>query len=214
METVDNIFVLHGLITHMLNAGKKLYCGFIDFTKAFDYVVREIKLIKIGLRGNILNIIKAMYKGIKSKVKYSNRLSNEFYCDLGVRQGECLSPILFSMFLNDIEEQFILKGLDGVDIGIIKPFVLLHADDQESAEGLQKGFDVLADYCNRWKVKVNTNKTKVVIFSKGGILPRNLEFTFEGKDIQIVRIFSYLGIVLTHGAAFTEAQKTLAGQAQ
>ena len=221
MGTVDNIFVLHGLITHMLNAGKKLYCGFIDFTKAFDYVVREnlwTKLIKIGLRGNILNIIKAMYKGIKSKVKYLNRLSNEFYCDLGVRQGECLSPFLFSMFLNDIEEQFILKSLDGVDIGIIKLFVLLYADDMvifsESAEGLQKGFDVLADYCNRWKVKVNTNKTKVVIFRKGGILPRNLKFTFEGKDIQIVKSFSYLGIVLTQGAAFTEAQKTLAGQAQ
>ena len=59
----------------------------------------------------------------------------------------------------------------------------------ESAEGLQKGFDVLADYCNRWKVKVNTNKTKVVIFRKGGILPRNLKLTFEGKDIQIVRSF-------------------------
>ena len=68
MGTEDNIFVLHGLITHMLNTGKKLYCGFIDFTKAFDYVVREslwTKLMKIGLSGNILNIIKAMYKGIK-----------------------------------------------------------------------------------------------------------------------------------------------------
>ena len=41
MGTVDNIFVLHGLITHMLNTGKKLYCTFIDFTKAFDYVVRD-----------------------------------------------------------------------------------------------------------------------------------------------------------------------------
>ena len=111
------------------------------------------KLIKIGLRGNILNIIKEMYKGIKSKVKYSNRFSNEFYCDLGVRQGECLSPFLFSMFLNDIEERFILGDLDEVDIGIIKLFVLLYADDMvifwESAEGLQKGFDVLANYCNR-----------------------------------------------------------------
>ena len=41
MSTVDNIFVLHGLISHILNQGEKLYCAFIDFTKAFDYVVRE-----------------------------------------------------------------------------------------------------------------------------------------------------------------------------
>ena len=56
MGTVDIIFVLHGIISHMLNEGKCLYCAFIDFTKAFDYVVRDnlwMKLIKLGIRGNI-----------------------------------------------------------------------------------------------------------------------------------------------------------------
>ena len=69
MSTVDNIFVLHGLVSHILNQGKKLYCAFIDFTKAFDYVVRDnlwYKLINIGLRGNILSIIKSMYTTVKS----------------------------------------------------------------------------------------------------------------------------------------------------
>jgi len=40
MSTSDSIFVLHGIITHMKNQGKKLYCSFIDFSKAFDYVER------------------------------------------------------------------------------------------------------------------------------------------------------------------------------
>ena len=39
MGTVDNIFVLHGLISHMINNNKKLYCSFIDFSKAFNYIV-------------------------------------------------------------------------------------------------------------------------------------------------------------------------------
>ena len=54
MSTADNIFVLHGLINHMLNSGKKLYIALIDFSKAFDYIVRDIlwyKLIKLGVRG-------------------------------------------------------------------------------------------------------------------------------------------------------------------
>ena len=42
MSLVDNIFVLHGLITHFLNNDKQLFCSFIDFSKAFDYVVRDI----------------------------------------------------------------------------------------------------------------------------------------------------------------------------
>ena len=90
MNTVDNIFVLHGLISHILNQGRKLYCDFIDFTKAFDYVVRDnlwYKLINIGLRGKILNIIKSMYTTVKSRVKLNGRFGNEFYCSLGVRQG-------------------------------------------------------------------------------------------------------------------------------
>ena len=49
MSTINNIFVLHGFITHISNQGKKLYCAFVDFTKAFDYIVRDniwYKLIK------------------------------------------------------------------------------------------------------------------------------------------------------------------------
>ena len=41
MSTADNAFILHGLVSHMLNQGRKIFCAFIDFTKAFDYVVRN-----------------------------------------------------------------------------------------------------------------------------------------------------------------------------
>ena len=56
LGTVDGIYVLHNIITHILNSGKKLYCAFVDFTKAFDYVVRDNlwhTLVKLGLKGRI-----------------------------------------------------------------------------------------------------------------------------------------------------------------
>ena len=92
MGTTDNLFVLHGLVSHMINSNKKLYCAFIDFSKAFDYVVRDnlwMKLVHIGIRGKMLNIIQSMYNNVKSRVKYLNQLSDCFECCLGVRQGEC-----------------------------------------------------------------------------------------------------------------------------
>ena len=90
MSTSDNIFVLHGLITHFLNNNRKLYCSFIDFSKAFDYVVRDIlwfKLIQYRVRGKILEIIMSMYRDVKARVKLNNKLSEEFSSMTGVRQG-------------------------------------------------------------------------------------------------------------------------------
>jgi len=46
MGTVDNI-VLCFNVSHMLNKGKSLYCAFIDFTKAFEYVVKDNLLVKL-----------------------------------------------------------------------------------------------------------------------------------------------------------------------
>ena len=72
------------------------------------------------MRGKILNVIKSMYQNVKSKVKLNNSLSDGFECNLGVRQGECLSPFLFAMYLNDLEEEFINKGSEGIDIDMLK----------------------------------------------------------------------------------------------
>lgn len=95
MGTTDNVFVLHGLVNHVINSGRKLYCAFIKFSKAFHYVSRDClwtTLIKLSVRGNILNIMRSIYQSIKSRVKYLNQLSDSFECLLGVRQGECVSP--------------------------------------------------------------------------------------------------------------------------
>ena len=136
----------------------------------------------------------------------------------GVLQGECLSPILFAMYVNDIEQEFITKGTDGVDIGFLKLFFLLYADDivifSESADGLQKGLNILYEYCQRWKLTVNLIKSKIIIFRKGGRLPQNLSFRYVDTNLEIVNKFTYLGIVFISGDCFSEAQATLSGQAQ
>lgn len=219
MGTTDNIFVLHGLINHVIN-NNPLYCAFIDFSKAFDYVNRDnlwFKLIKLGIRGNILNIMRSMYNSVKSRVKYMNKLSNSFECELGVRQGECLSPFLFSMFLNDIEDMYVTSGLDGIDVDMFKIFLILYADDivlfANTKDELQSSLDMLYNYCNKWKLLVNSSKTKVLVFRKGGRLSANINFYYGESNLEIVNKFVYLGIVFTTTGSFTEAQNTLSGQA-
>ena len=220
MGTVDNIFILNCLITHCLNKNERLYCAFIDFTKAFDFIVRDVlwyKLLKVGVRGKMLDIVKSIYNMVKSRVKHNNLLSESFTCQIGVRQGECLSPFLFSMYLNDLESELATKGVDGINIGMLNLYLLLYADDivlfGKTSEDLQHALSILENYCNRWKLTVNTSKTKIMIFKKGGRLPNDLHFVYNNKDIEIVNKFCYLGVVFTSGGSSFETQKTLSGQA-
>ena len=119
MGTTDNIFVLHSLINHVLNANEQLFCLFVDYSKAFDYLVRPniwYKLYKLGLRGKLFNVIHCIYSSVKTKVKLFGESGEMFESFLGVRQGECLSPFIFSMYLNDLEDELFLNGAKGVKI--------------------------------------------------------------------------------------------------
>ena len=120
--------------------------------------------------------------------------------------------------MNDIEEQFINSGLDGIDTDMLKIFMLLYADDivifANTKEQLQNSLDLLLEYCNRWKLTINISKTKVIVFRNGGVLPQEMKFYYNGEVLEIVSEFKYLGIVFTPGGSFSGAQSTLAGQAQ
>ena len=59
----------------------------------------------------------------------------------------------------------------------------------------------------------NINKTKIMIFREGGTLRRNLNFEYNGENIEIVKNFTYLGVVFTTGRSFSETQEALSGQA-
>ncbi|KAL4222866.1 hypothetical protein ACF0H5_018906 [Mactra antiquata] len=101
MGTIDNIFVLHGLVNHLINDNKQLFCAFVDYSKAFDYPVRQniwYKLHNLGIRGKLFKTIKSMYSHITSQVRLNNNLGEIFESNLGVRQGESLTLPLCHVF--------------------------------------------------------------------------------------------------------------------
>ena len=162
-------------------------------------------------------ILRSVYNHVKSRVKHNGSLGEPFLSHIGVRQGECLSPFLFSMYLNDLEAELATKGLVGIDIGTVNIYVLLYADDiilfGKTPDELQRALTILEEYCNKWKLTVNTSKTKIMIFRKGGRLSNNLNFLYKNSEIEIVKKLCYLGVVFTAGGPSFETQKTLSGQA-
>ena len=109
---------------------------------------------------------------------------------------KCMSSIIYTICTNYIEDEFIQKGLHGIDVNMFKVFLILYADDivvfANSSSEFQKSLDLLFDYCQRWKLVIDTSKTKIMIFRKGGRLPQGFTFYYNNILIEIVNNFSYL----------------------
>ncbi|XP_021348592.1 uncharacterized protein LOC110447309 isoform X2 [Mizuhopecten yessoensis] len=123
---------------------------------------------------------------------------------------------MFSMYVNDFENDFIANGVKPYDFGELSLFLLMYADDlvllAESANELQNMLNSLSIYANSWKLTVNTAKTKIVVFRNGGRLRNNEEWFFDRKKIEVVEQFTYLGIDFKWNNKFNIVQKQLSGQ--
>ena len=99
-----------------------------------------------------------------------------FASDCRVRQGENLSPVLFALYLNDLESYLLHKKLSGITLDIpdgdvelyLKLFSLFYADDTvikaDNPTDLQNCLHAFSEYCQQWKLTINIGKTKVLIF--------------------------------------------------
>lgn len=105
-STADHIYSLSVLTDFYSSVkGRKLYATFVDYKKDFDTVNRAnlwSKLIANGISGKLFDIIKDMYSKVKCRVKIAGSVSEPLYSNIGVMQGENLSPLLFAIFINDM----------------------------------------------------------------------------------------------------------------
>lgn len=172
-------------------------------------------------------IFKKHVQRYQVKRKLNDETSLFFFCNLGVRQGENLSPFLFSMYIYDIEKFMNERSVNGLNsittdleeelLFYRKLFILFYADDTviltESAQDLQHALDEFCIlYCKYWKLTVNVKKTKVMIFSKGPA-PK-CSFMYNNDKLEIVKEYNYIGILFSRSGYFCKAKKHLCTQSQ
>lgn len=180
----------------------KVYAAFIDFRKAFDTVRRDalMGILKdnFNIGGKMLNLIRDILECNYIRVK-SGHLSaqEEVEQTIGVAQGDSASPLLFVLYvaglatmLRQTTARFYFYADDLVVLG-------------KSRNHLQHYLKEIAEWCKHSGIEVNTSKTKIMRFAKGGRYAKeDKDLRMNNQRLEVVSAFTYLGVTVTPALCF------------
>ena len=167
------------------------------------------KLKTFGIHGKVLSVIEDLYSNTNGHVTVADFISDNFEINLEVKQGDPLSPLFFNVYMDELCLNLIQMEKDAPTINSINIPCLFWADDlvliSTTKEGLQNQLNVVNEYCSDWKLTLNTEKTKTIIFNKTGATLKKHQINYGGELIKTVKYFNYLGITLDSNGKFHTA---------
>ena len=201
-RATNRVFIIQTLMQRAGRSKRKLYTCFVDFRKAFD-LVPDCTLWKVleesGMTGKVLALLKSMYAADEACVLTGEGPTDLFECGIGVKQGCPASPLLVSLYLDELEPKLKASAAD-IDCpqsaGILA--ILLFADDialfSYSQSGLQQQLDILHRFSAARGLTANVKKTKILVSEARK--SSHTSFYFNGDVIDQVDEFKYLGILM------------------
>ena len=183
--------------------------------KAFDWIDRDLlnyKLLSVGINGKMYNSIKRLYQNTPSCIKLNSINTEWFNVKSCVRQGASLSPTLFNVYVNDLVNE--LNSLNmGIDINGRQICCLLYADDidifSNTADKLQALPDTIHNWCFKWKMKLNYDKSNVMHFRTSRRARTTVPLNFGTTAFTTVSTYDYLGVLLDEHLNFDKAVEDL-----
>ena len=194
----DHIFSLKGICSIRKSRKCKTYLGFLDISKAFDKVNREMlftHLWECGVQGKAWNLIRMLYARVDNKVIFGKFESDIYEVTNGLKQGCNLSPCLFNLVVTDLDSM--LEDHEGVNFGDHTIRGLYYADDivllAHNEQSLQAMLNTTDCFAKKWGLAFNDTKSQVLVI---GAKFNNKQWSLGEKSIKETRFYKYLGIII------------------
>lgn len=210
-STIHQLARITDKITINYNINKITSLLTLDIEKAFDTVWHNAliyKLIKNKFPNHIIKMIHSFLKNRSFQVRINKTLSNKHQIPAGVPQGAILSPTLFLYYINDIP-----KG-ENTEIALFADDTAIVTQSTQLRQTnvyLQRHINKLENYFEKWKIKINTDKTTLTHFTHKKINQNTDTVTFYQNQINAVSHTKYLGVTLDrklkHLKQITEATR-------
>ena len=173
-----------------LDEGKPVDIIYLDFKKAFDTVPHKrlyAKLKAHGVEGRILNWIKEWLNNRRQRVVLNGEKSEWAEVESGVPQGSVLGPVLFTIYINDIDQGIkntIKKFADDTKL-------IGKAGSEEEVNSIKEDLKKLHKWTEDWQMKFNADKCKVLHLGRQN---REGQYNLEGVELEKIAEEKDLGV--------------------
>lgn len=197
-STIDAILNLRLKLESNYSKNMKTCLIMLDLSKAFDRVDHAkliYKLNKLNFPIHLVNYIKSYLTNRSFYTKINKNKSNIYNTISGVPQGGILSPLLYSIYVYDLEEylqEYIIQYADDTSI------VLNYSNTEDLNKTISKCYTILQKYLVEHNLKLNLEKTEILLYNETHIK----EVTF-GTQVNSKTSAKFLGIHIENNMKFS-----------
>ena len=190
---LSNLLVFMDKVTAAVEKCENVDVIYLDFAKAFDKVPHRRLMEKLkshGIGGKIGSWIEAWLLGRQQRVCLQGKASDWTAVTSSVPQGSVLGPLLFIIFINDLDSGIINSILKFAD----DTKVFGSINDMEDRDALQRDLDRMMEWAKVWQMEFNVDKCKVMHLGRDNI---KYKYIMDGKELTTTDLEKDLGINLT-----------------